>query len=423
MEAMATHGMALLLMIVSTTMSTIALARHGSEEQKRRYLPGLARGTTRFCFAITEPNAGSNSFRLETLAARDGDGYRIRGQKYFISGVEQAQHVLLVTRTTPARDVTDKRAGLSLFIVDTDAPGFTKQVQDTALNETERQWTLFLDDVHVPRSALIGEEGLGHRYLFDLLNPERVVSAAIASGLGRYVLGRAVAYARERKVFGTPIGAHQGLAHPMALAATHLELASLMMRKGRVALRPRPVGRRGGEHGEDGRRRRRPRGVRRGDPGPRRQRVHARVRGRELTGRCYRLHQDGAGVAGDDPELTWASTSGVAARAISVDIMGINVRLETEYGEVLGEVLDPQNLLPALLPSWDDEHFTCLRFVDPYGDTVFQRSPDADLCSASCVPSRRDASTPEQETLLNAVEDCGGRHKPKPNRYLKFIED
>jgi acyl-CoA dehydrogenase len=85
--------------------------------------------------------------------------------------------------------------------------------------------------VRVPRSALIGEEGLGHRYLFDLLNPERVVSAAIASGLGRYVLGRAVAYARERKVFGTPIGAHQGLAHPMALAATHLELASLMMRK------------------------------------------------------------------------------------------------------------------------------------------------------------------------------------------------
>jgi len=231
MEAMATHGMALLLMIVSTTMSTIALARHGSEEQKRRYLPGLARGTTRCCFAITEPNAGSNSFRLETLATRDGDAYRVRGQKYFISGVEQAQHVLVVTRTTPARDVTDKRAGLSLFIVDTDAPGFTKQVQDTALNETERQWTLFLDDVRVPRSGLIGEEGLGHRYLFDLLNPERVVSAAIASGLGRYVLGRAVAYARDRKVFGTPIGAHQGLAHPMALAATHLELASLMMRK------------------------------------------------------------------------------------------------------------------------------------------------------------------------------------------------
>jgi len=163
MEAMAAEGMALLLMIVSTVMSTIALARHGSPEQKRRYLPGLARGTTRFCFAITEPNAGSNSFRLETLATRDGDGYRIRGQKYFISGVEQAQHVLLVTRSTPAREVSDKRAGLSLFIVDTDASGFTKQVQDTALNETERQWTLFLDDVRVPRTSLIGEEGAGFR--------------------------------------------------------------------------------------------------------------------------------------------------------------------------------------------------------------------------------------------------------------------
>src|SRR5919197_1510240 len=155
MEAMAAEGMALLLMIVSTVMSTIALARHGSPEQKRRYLPGLARGTTRICFAITEPNAGSNSFRLETLATREGDGYRIRGQKYFISGVEQAQHVLLVTRTTPAREVDDKRAGLSLLIVDTDAPGFTKHVQDTALNETERQWTLFLDDVRVPRASLV----------------------------------------------------------------------------------------------------------------------------------------------------------------------------------------------------------------------------------------------------------------------------
>jgi acyl-CoA dehydrogenase len=231
MEAMASEGMALLLMIVSTVMGTIALARHGSEEQKRRYLPGLARGTTRFCFAITEPNAGSNSFRLETLATRDGDGYRIRGQKYFISGVEQAQQVLLVTRTTPHREAADKRSGLSLFIVDTDAPGFTKQVQDTALNETERQWTLFLDDVRVPRSALIGQEGLGHRYLFDLLNPERVAGAAIAVGLGKYVLKRAVAYAKDRKVFSVPIGAHQGLAHPMALAATHLELASLMTRK------------------------------------------------------------------------------------------------------------------------------------------------------------------------------------------------
>jgi acyl-CoA dehydrogenase len=231
MEGLAAEGMALLLMIVSTTMATIALARHGSPEQKRRYLPGLADGSTRICFAITEPNAGSNSFRLETLATRDGDGYRIRGQKYFISGVEQSQHVLLVTRSTPAREVSDKRAGLSLFIVDTDAPGFTKQVQDTALCETERQWTLFLDDVPVPRSSLIGEEGAGHRYLFDLLNPERVAGAAIAVGLGRYVLKRAVAYAKERKVFNAPIGTHQGLAHPMALAATHLELAGVMARK------------------------------------------------------------------------------------------------------------------------------------------------------------------------------------------------
>jgi len=126
-------------------MSTIALARHGSPEQKRRYLSGLAQGTTRFCFAITEPNAGSNSFPpRDPRDARRATAYRIRGQKYFISGVEQAQHCLLVTRTTPARDVTDKagracRCSSSIPM----PPGFTKQVQDTALNETERQWTLF----------------------------------------------------------------------------------------------------------------------------------------------------------------------------------------------------------------------------------------------------------------------------------------
>ena len=231
METLATEGIALLLMIVSSVMSTIALSRHGTEEQQRRYLPGMARGTTRMCFAITEPNAGSNSFRLETLATPDGDGYRLRGQKYFISGVEQAQHVLVVARTTPAREAADKRAGLSLFIVDTDAPGFAKQRQETVLTETEQQWTLFFEDVQLPRAALLGAEGGGHRLLFDLLNPERVASAAIAVGLGRYVLARAVAYAKERRVFDAPIGSHQGLAHPMALAAAHLELAALMTRK------------------------------------------------------------------------------------------------------------------------------------------------------------------------------------------------
>lgn len=231
LEALGGEGMALLLMIVSTVMASIALARHGTEEQKRRYLPEMARGTRRFCFAITEPNAGSNSFRIETLARRDGDGYRISGQKVFISGANEAQHVLLVARTTPYSEVADKRQGLSLFIVDTDAPGFEMHVQNTGILAAEKQFSLFFDDVRVGREALLGPEGAGILLLFDILNPERISGAAIATGLGRFVLSRAVAYACERRVFDVPIGAHQGLQHPMAIARTHLELASLMTRK------------------------------------------------------------------------------------------------------------------------------------------------------------------------------------------------
>ncbi len=228
MEELGNHGVPLLFLVVSTAMGCIPIAKYGTEEQKRRYLPAMAEGRERFCFAITEPDAGSNSFRIKTRARRDGDDYLLTGQKAFISGADRAQHMLVVVRTSPADAVSDKREGMSLLIVDTAAPGVTLNRMDTRLLMPEKQFEIFFDDVRVPRANLVGEEGRGLRAIFDALNPERIVGAAMGVGIGRYALSKAVEYAKTRRVFGVPIGAHQGLAHPMAEARTHLELAALM---------------------------------------------------------------------------------------------------------------------------------------------------------------------------------------------------
>jgi acyl-CoA dehydrogenase len=234
LEALGEQGLVLLLLIVSTVMASHTLAQHGSEEQKRRYLPALANGSSKFCFAITEPNAGSNSFRIETAARRDGDHYVVKGQKYYISAADEADHILLVARTTPYGDVRDKRDGISLLVVDRQSAGIELQRQNVEILSGERQFSVFFDEVRVPRSNLVGEEGRALRTLFDALNPERISGAAIAIGLGRYVMRKALTYAKERKVFDRPIGAHQGLSHPLAIAQTHLELAALMTRKAAV---------------------------------------------------------------------------------------------------------------------------------------------------------------------------------------------
>ncbi|MFQ5878899.1 MAG: acyl-CoA dehydrogenase family protein, partial [Dehalococcoidia bacterium] len=230
LEEIGNQGIPLLLLVVSNVMDAILIAKHGTEAQKKRYLPALAGGGEKGCFAITEPTAGSNSFRIETLARLDGDSYVIKGQKTFITGVNQSDYILLVTRTTPFDDVEDKQEGLSLFIVDRRSPGLELQEQDTRILHPEKQFAIFLDNVRVPRENLLGKEGMGTRYLFDALNPERISGAAVAVGLGRFVLQKAVAYAKERVVFDVPIGAHQGLQHPMAIAKIHLELAALMAR-------------------------------------------------------------------------------------------------------------------------------------------------------------------------------------------------
>ncbi|HTY57119.1 MAG TPA: acyl-CoA dehydrogenase family protein [Candidatus Binataceae bacterium] len=228
MEELSNQGVPSLFLVVSAAMGAIPIAKYGSEEQKRRYLPALADGREKFCFAITEPDAGSNSFKIRTLARRDGDHYVLSGQKVFISGADQANHMLVVARTTPADKVANKREGMSIFIVDSNAAGLERRKMDTRVLSTEAQFELFFDEVRIPAANRLGDEGAALKAMFDALNPERITVAAMSVGLGRYALNKAVAYAGTRKVFNVPIGAHQGLAHPMAIAKTNLELASLM---------------------------------------------------------------------------------------------------------------------------------------------------------------------------------------------------
>jgi alkylation response protein AidB-like acyl-CoA dehydrogenase len=229
-EELAAAGCPLLLIVVSPAIAGSVLTRHGSPEQKDRWLRGIGTGETKIAFAITEPDAGTNSHNLATTATKRDDGsYAIRGQKTFISGVEDADALLVVTKTGTHTETG--RGLLSLFIVDTDAPGLTRQEIPTAPRGADKQWQLFFDDVVVEPDRLVGTEHMGLAVVFDGLNPERIMTAALALGAGRKALAQAAEYARERVVWGGPIGSHQGLSHPLAQAKIELELAALMTRK------------------------------------------------------------------------------------------------------------------------------------------------------------------------------------------------
>ncbi len=214
--------------MVSQAIGATVIGAFGTEDQKKFFLPKLASGEAVMAFAITEPDAGSNSHNISTTARRDGDSYLIRGAKTFISGVDEAEWILVVVRTG-----TDERgrAALSLIVVDADAKGLEKSLIETIIPAPEKQWLLHFDDVEVPADRLIGHENQGLKAVFHGLNPERITSAAMAVGLGRYALQRAAQYARERSVWGVPIGAHQGLAHPLAERKIQLDLAALMTQK------------------------------------------------------------------------------------------------------------------------------------------------------------------------------------------------
>ncbi|MFF4231078.1 acyl-CoA dehydrogenase family protein [Streptomyces sp. NPDC001820] len=248
LEELGAAGCPLLMMIVSPAICGTVIARFGTEAQKEQWLPGLADGSLTMAFGITEPDAGSNSHRITTTACRTDDGWVLNGRKVFVSGVDIADATLIVGRTEDARSGKLKPC---LFIVPRDAEGFQRSQIDMELTAQEKQFELVIDDVRLPGDALVGGgashaevplglaarevppegEDAGLLQLFAGLNPERIMTAAFAIGMGRYALAKAVEYARTRQVWKDPIGAHQAIAHPLAQAHIELELARLMMQK------------------------------------------------------------------------------------------------------------------------------------------------------------------------------------------------
>jgi alkylation response protein AidB-like acyl-CoA dehydrogenase len=231
MEEMSAAGSPLLMMVVSPAINGTIISKFGTPEQKKRWLPGIADGSITMAFAITEPDAGSNSHRITTTARRDGGDWILSGQKVFISGIDQADAVLVVGRAY--KEGADKSESLrpALFIVPTDAKGLSWTKIDMELSMPESQFQVFLDEVRLPSDALVGSEDAAIAQLFAGLNPERIMGAASAVGMGRFAINKAVDYVKTRQVWKTPIGSHQGLSHPLAQNHIEIELAKLMMQK------------------------------------------------------------------------------------------------------------------------------------------------------------------------------------------------
>jgi alkylation response protein AidB-like acyl-CoA dehydrogenase len=231
-EETAAQGCPLLLLLVSSAISGEVLARYGTAEQRARWLPGIADGTGKVVFAITEPDAGSNTHRLATTARLDGEGWVLTGTKYYISGVDEAAAILVAARVeAPGLAAGDHSGELALFLLPADAPGLTARHLPVDAMLPERQFTLHFDDIRLGPDALVGGDLGGLAQVFHGLNPERITAAAVCVGIGRYALDKAASYARTRTVWDAPIGSHQGVAHPLARAKIETELAALMTSK------------------------------------------------------------------------------------------------------------------------------------------------------------------------------------------------
>ncbi|MFJ3460149.1 acyl-CoA dehydrogenase family protein [Achromobacter spanius] len=204
---------------------------HGSDAQRARWLPPIISGEQKACFGVTEPNTGLNTLKLRTLAVRQGDRYVVNGQKIWISTAQVASKILLLARTTPLDQVTEPTQGLSLFYTDLDRTRISVREIEKLGRKAVDSNELFIDGLEVPIEDRIGEEGKGFSYILHGLNPERVLLAAEATGLGRAGLRRAAAYAGERVVFDRPIGQNQGVQHPLAERWVELEAAELLYRR------------------------------------------------------------------------------------------------------------------------------------------------------------------------------------------------
>ncbi|WP_019633370.1 acyl-CoA dehydrogenase family protein [Actinomadura atramentaria] len=228
-------GAASFLYLLTPAFGGLTVARHGTDAQKREFLPAIAAGELETCFAVTEPDAGSNAMNITTHARRDGGDYLVSGQKIWISGVERADFLVLVARTIPAAEARPRTNGFTVLLVDVReavAAGTLSYRPIPKLGtNTVASNMVFLDDVRVPADRVLGEPDRGFAVLWDILNPERVLAAAGGVGSAELILEIAAAYARERAPFGTPIGANQAVAFPLAKIKAQVELARLMAYK------------------------------------------------------------------------------------------------------------------------------------------------------------------------------------------------
>lgn len=227
-EALGLAGVPLSGYVVVPLFSRVPIVKYGTPEQLELAVNPTLTGDPSIAFAFTEPDSGTNTFAMRTKAERTEKGWLINGQKTYISGAEESTSMLVAARTGPV----DGRAKLTLFVMPTDTPGVSMTRLSIRVNEPEAQYAVFFDDVAVPDSAVLGEPEMGARYLFEGLNPERLVAAAATIGLGEFALAKGVEYARRRAPFGVPIGSYQAVAHPMARAKVGLEAARLFTHKG-----------------------------------------------------------------------------------------------------------------------------------------------------------------------------------------------
>ena len=218
-------------LVLTAGMAAVGIRENGTEEQKETYLPDIANGERNFSIGITEPEAGTNTLNVATRAEKDGDEYVLNGNKAWITFSDRADNMILVTRTTPREEVERGTDGISLFIVDMDAPGIdVSPIPKHGINYS-KSCEVFIEDVRVPAENLLGEEDEGWWALVDMLNPERIGFAAAGTGIGKLAADTAIEYANDREVFGAPVGSHQAVSFPITQAYAKMDTAALMREK------------------------------------------------------------------------------------------------------------------------------------------------------------------------------------------------